>query len=99
QQRSDEVIDVDEGPRLLAGALNGEIHHTTRLPFRRLLHAQHELRNDMFAPHVGPVDVVWPADERPIEEFPAVVHGKQLADDLSTAIREARVQYVRNGQR
>src|SRR5438132_38043 len=45
-----EIIDVDEGARLLSRALNGKIEHARRLPFAELLDAQHELRDHVLAP-------------------------------------------------
>src|SRR6185503_18911079 len=52
QHPTHEVVDVDERPGLLAGALDGKVHGAGGLAFGELLHPQDELRDDMLAPHI-----------------------------------------------
>ena len=99
EQRPGEIVDVDEGARLLAGPLDRKVDDAVRLPLGAFLHAQDELRNHVLAPHVRAVHVVRPKDQRAVQVLASVVHRQQFADNLAATVREARVQDIGHHER
>src|SRR5262249_1493750 len=94
-----QIVDVAEAARLGAAALDPERNCARRLGFHRPFQPHGELRDDVIEAHVGPVDIVRPEDQHPLEMLAAVVDDHHLADDLAGAIGEARVVRIGNHER
>ena len=63
------------------------------------MHAQRQLRDDVFPSHVWAVNVMRTEDYRAPQFFATVIECKQLADNLAAGVGITRIQRVGNRQR
>jgi hypothetical protein len=89
EEATDEVVDIEERPRLASIPLDWEFEDALGLRLGSGTESGDNLREDVFASHVGPEDVVGPEDDDAGKTSDSVIEREQLGDDFAAAVRNS----------